>query len=81
MTEAQFKKAEELRDQIRRFKDLRSMTLKPHLQFGRNRLLISTYESSTIYIAEPELNNLVREYADRRIKELEDEFQKIGSKD
>lgn len=81
MTEAQFKKAEELLNQIRRFKDLKAMTLKPNLQFGRNRLLVSTYESTAVYIAEPELNNLVREYAERRIKELEDEFQKIGSKD
>ena len=70
MTEAQFKKAEELREQIHRFKDLRSMTLKPHLQFGRNRLLVSTHDCMTVYIAEPELNNLVREYADKRIKEL-----------
>ena len=81
MTEAQFKKAEELRDQIRSFKDLRSMTLKPNLQFGRTRLWVSTHDSHTIYFAEPELNNLVREYAERRIKELEDEFQKLGSKE
>lgn len=81
MTKAEFKKAQELQEQIKQFEDLRYMTLKPNLQFGRSRLWVSTHSSNTIYFAEPELNNLVRDYAERRIKELEDEFQKIGSKD
>ena len=79
MTKAEFKKAQELQEQIKQFEDLRCMTLKPNLQFGRNRLWVSTYSSNTIYFAEPELNNLVRDYAERRIKELEEEFRKLGS--
>lgn len=81
MTNTEFKRAEELQDKIEQFKDLRSMTLRPYLQFGRRRLLVSTTDSMTLYVAEPELNNLVREYAERRLKELEAEFKKLGSVD
>lgn len=78
MTKQEFNQAQKLQEQIKDYQDLRSMTLKPHLQFGRSKLWISTHENNSIYIVDPELNNLVRQYADKKIKELEAEFQKIG---
>ena len=78
MTKQEFNQAQKIQEQIKDYQDLRSMTLKPHLKFGRNRLLITTHESNMIYIADPELNDLVRQYTERRIKELEAEFKKIG---
>ena len=79
MTKQEFNQAQKIQEKIKDYQDLRSMTLKPHLKFGRNRLLITTHENNMIYIADSELNDLVRQYTEKKIKELEEEFQKIGT--
>ena len=54
-------------------------TIKENISEAGKNILSVIVENNMIYIADSELNDLVRQYTEKKIKELEEEFQKIGT--
>lgn len=77
MKYTELEKANKINSQIKALQDLRRLCLKPYLRiFPAKRNLIFE-DDHTILIAEEGLNDVILQYCDKRIEELQKEIEEL----
>lgn len=79
MTDKTYIKAEEIFNQLKDLKNLRHITFEPHKRFCLRQkfLYIADFDETELCLCDEGLNNVIRDYCDKRIKELEDELESL----
>jgi hypothetical protein len=79
MTNDVYEKATEIQKQLDRFKTLRYMANKPFKRYFYKTTIfgMSTYDRSEVCLCDDGLTEVIREYCDKRIKELQDELEAL----
>lgn len=78
MKYTELEKANEINRQIKTLQDLRRICLKPYLTIWPiNRSLAFKDDYGNIIINEKGLNDVIIEYCDKRIKELQKEIEEL----
>lgn len=80
MTNEVLKKANDIKNKINEFDKLRLIASKPYKKFTlskRERLFISDYDEFQMVICDKGLAELIEEYCNKRIKELNEELERL----
>lgn len=79
MTKEAYLKAEKIQDEIHRWENLYSITLKPYHKYGlvKKFLWIVNYEDTEAVMCDSGLTELIREYCDKKIRELKKELEAL----
>lgn len=79
MTYDSYVKADSIYKQIENFKKLRRIANEPYRRFilSKKFLWISTYKEDEVVSCDKGLTKLIEKYCDERIKELQEELEKL----
>lgn len=80
MKYTELEKANEINRQIKILQDLRTACLKTYLTIipiRRSRNNLAIQDGNNIIIAETGLNDVIRDYCDRRIEELQSDLEAL----
>lgn len=80
MKYTELEKANEINRQIETLQDLRMACLKTYLTIipiKRSRNNLAIQDGNSIIIAETDLNDVIRDYCDKRIAELNNELEAL----
>ena len=79
MTKNNYDRATEIHKQIKDIKELRDLCPLPYKKFTliKSFLWMGNYNNRTMSICDDGLTEVIREYCDKRIKELQDELEAL----
>ena len=79
MTKDKYDRATEIHKQIKDFQGLRDLCIFPYKRFTltKRTLWMGTYNNNTLAICDEGLTEVIRDYCDKRIQELEDELEAL----
>ena len=79
MTNKAYQRAEEIQKQIKDLNTLYYIACKPYQKFflTKKLLWVSTYDKEYVSVCDEGLNKMIREYCEKRIKELREEMDSL----
>lgn len=79
MTRETYRKAEKIEKELNDWESLHSITFKPYQKFClvKKFLWITNYEDTEACMCDKELTNLIREYSEKKIRELKKELESL----
>lgn len=77
MTIVAYKKAEKIHDELNRYRKLRRICYGTYKKYilAKKFLWLSTYQEDEIALCDKELSELIVEYCDKKINELEKQLE------
>ena len=79
MTDKTYKRAEEIQKELKDFNTLHYIACKPYKKYWLTKkfLWLSTYEGDSVCLCDEGLSELIREYCNKRIRELREELESL----
>lgn len=77
MTNETYKEAEKIQSKLKDLRNLRRLICKPYICFAKEHIFLCDCDRKEMCLCDEDLNEVVRDYCDKRIKELQVELETL----